>query len=97
MIRATFIWLTTGETGTILEWTKPNVHLTPYHMNIIKNAGLMEFEPEQNEIECYIEVNNRLIAKYRFLKLEYGIIVSLTDLKTHKAISNYYRMERVMK
>lgn len=97
MITATFKWLTTGTTGSILEWQKPGMHLTPYHLHVIKNHGFMEFEPEQNEIVCFIEVNNKLIAKYRFLKLEHGILVSLTDIKTYKTIINYYRLERIMK
>ena len=96
MIRATFIWLTTGETGTILEWTKPNVHLTPYHMNVIKNAGFMEFDIEPKAVVCKIEVDGQLIAIYQFVRIGNEIQTIISDAKTNLWQVKHYNAARCL-
>lgn len=93
MIRATFKWMTTGETGTILEWEKPNMHLTPYHMNIIRNVGFGEFDVEPEQVECKIEVDGKVKAVYYFTADDCMISCRLFSADSWKTYTKSYSKE----
>lgn len=97
MITATFKWMSTGETGTILEWTKPGVHLTPYHMKIIRNVGFGEFDVEKEQVECRIEVDGRLKAIYYFTVDEYMLSCRLFTGNSWRTYTKSYSKEVCLK
>ena len=93
MIRATFSWSTTNETGTILEWTKPNMHLSPYHMAIIRNAAFAEFFTEEEQIVCNIEVDGTRVAVWVFTTDQYMIDSTLFSKDSNKLYTKSYSKE----
>ena len=98
MIRATYTWLTTNEVGSILEWEKENAHLTPYHFEVIRNHAFSEFFPEEYKISCLVEVDNRPVAHYIFVRIpeENKIVSVLTDINTGNWIEKCYVDERCL-
>ena len=99
MIRATFKWFPSMETGSILEWTKPNMHLTPYHLEVIKNCAFSEFfVPEIETVACIVEVDGNPVAVYRVEHIPENntVVAILTSLKTGKYTRREYNAERCL-
>lgn len=99
MIRATFKSITNDEIGTILQWEKPNVHLSPYHMNVIKNYGFNEFNTPEDKpemVKCEIEVDRKLVVTMYFVKyLEY-VITTTQSVDSCKVYVRKYEKERCL-